>query len=293
MIRPGNPTPEVSGRGQPRPDVEEARRRRADERARGVEGRGTRSSAQGARRKTDRQARPPPSARTLVEGNPSLALVIPGLRPAPAEPLVPLRHSVGPEGDLFLLFPRASPAVRAVLKASAAFDTGEAEGVLEVTDVAPVAVPHRIRARAQVAGRLTPCPGAAFEAGTELLRLEPGEITLDDLWGTCLVEPDAFAAAAADPLRVCETEVLQHLAAWHSSEVALLCGLVESSPATGGCSRTATGAVPLALDRFGLRVRFTGDGGSFDARFDFPEPVSGPDDARRALRSLFAAARQD
>ena len=49
--------------------------------------------------------------------------------------------------------------------------------------------------------------------------------------------------------------------------------------------------MPLALDRFGLRVRFRGSEGTFDARFDFPEPVDGPEGARRALRALFAAAR--
>jgi hypothetical protein len=224
-------------------------------------------------------------ARTLIEGNSSLALSIPGLRPAPAGPLgpmVPLRRSVGPDGDVFLLFPAASPAARAARHAAG----DEVGAVLEVTDVAPVAVPHRVRGRAWVAGWLTPLPGGGFEPGTELLRLEPGEISLDDLWGTGLVEPDEFADAAADPLAPFETEVLQHLAAAHPDEMAGLCGLLGT-----GCRRAAT-AVPLALDRFGLRVRFTrADGSLFDARFDFPEPVTGPSGARRALHALFSAAQ--
>lgn len=267
MIRPGNPTPEVSGNGQPRPEVK---------------GAPTQPSA--AER-----------SRTLVEGNSSLALTIPGLRPAPAEPLVPLRQSVGPRGDVFLLFPRDSPAVRAVRHAA----DDEAEAVLEITDVAPVAVPHRIRGRAWLAGWLTVLPpglrpggtpGGAFEPGTELLRLETGDITVDDLWGTGLVEPDEFAAAEADPLRAYETEILQHLAGSHAAEVDMLCALV-STRAVRSCVPRA--AVPLALDRFGLRVRFTADDGNFDARFDFPEPVDGPDGVRRGLRALFAAARQE
>lgn len=90
MIRPGNPVPDVSDpqkqserspHGQPRPDAEDA----------------------------PRQPSAAERARTLVEGNSSPALVIPGLTPAPATPLVPLRHSVGPTGDIFLLFPRDSP----------------------------------------------------------------------------------------------------------------------------------------------------------------------------------------
>jgi hypothetical protein len=302
MIRPGDPTPELSGHGQPRPEVKVA----------------------------PRQPSAAERSRTLVEGNSSLALTIPGLRPEPAEPMVPLRQSLGPHGDVLLLFPHDSPAVRAVRHAA----DDEAGAVLEITDVAPVAVPHRIRGRAWLTGWLTAVPpelrlggppGDAFEAGTELLRLETGEITVDDLWGASLVEPDEFAAAEADPLRACETEVLQHLAAAHAAEVGLLCRLVGPAPVTGGpaaaeptaavpapaagpsgsdrsatglaaggCApRSATSAVPLALDRFGLRVRFLAAGGNFDARFDFPEPVDGPEGARRALRALFAAARDD
>jgi hypothetical protein len=48
-------------------------------------------------------------------------------------------------------------------------------------------------------------------------------------------------------------------------------------------------AVPLALDRFGLRVRLTGEQG-FDARFDFPEPVRDITELRRAMHTLFEAA---
>jgi hypothetical protein len=263
MIRPGNPAPDLSDpheqserspHGQPRPEGEEA----------------------------PRQPTAAERARTLVEGNPSAALVIPGLAPAPAVPLVPLRRSVGPAGDVFLLFPRDSPAVRAVRAAAG----DEAEAVLEITDVAPVAVPHRIRGRAWVAGWLTAVPGGSFEAGAELLRLEVGEISLDDLWGAARVDPDEFADAAADPLAAHETDILQHLAAAHTDEVGALCTLVS------GAGRCTNGAVPVALDRFGLRVRFRAEDGGFDARFDFPAPVEGLDGAQQALRELFAAARE-
>jgi hypothetical protein len=260
MIRPGNPVSDLTDQseqpehGQPRPEVEEA----------------------------PRQPSAAERARTLVEGNSSPALAIPGLSPAPAAPLVPLRRSVGPAGDVFLLFPRDSPAVRAVRAAAG----DEAAAVLEITDVAPVAVPHRIRGRAWVAGWLTAIPCAGFEAGTELLRLEVGEISLEDLWGAAQVEPDDFADACADPLAAHETEILQHLAAAHGDEVGTLCTLVS------GAGRCTTGAVPVALDRFGLRVRFRAEDGGFDARFDFPTPVDGLDGAQRAMRELFAAARE-
>jgi hypothetical protein len=255
MIRPGNPMPGVPAHGQPRPEVEEAPR--------------LPSAAE--------------RARTLVENNSSAVLTIPGLITGAADDMTPLRRSVGPTGDVFLLFADESPAARAVRAAGGE----EIEAVLEITDVAPVAVPHRIRGRAWVAGWLTPVPGGAMEAGTTLLRLETGEISLDDLWGAALVEPDDFADAAADPLAGCETELLQHLAAAHSDEVGLLCALAERSGAPCDGPR----AVPLALDRFGLRVRFTGEDGVFDARFDFPEPVTDRDTLRRSLHALFEAAR--
>src|SRR4051794_35183529 len=99
MIRPGNPMP---AHGQPRPDVDDARRRP--------------SAAE--------------RARTLVEGNPSAVLVIPGLTTVPPDRLVPEMRSVGPEGDVFLLFPADSPAVRAATRA----DDDELTAVLEITD---------------------------------------------------------------------------------------------------------------------------------------------------------------
>lgn len=243
MIRPGNPLPDVSNpseHGQPRPEMEEA----------------------------PQQPSAAERARTLVEGNPSLALAIPGLDTPDSAldalnalnaldgPLTPLRHSVGPAGDVFLLFARDAPAVRAVRAAenAAAGGADEVAAVLEITDVAPVAVPHRIRGRAWIAGWLTRVPGGAYEAGTELLRLEPGEISVDDLWGTEVVEPDEFADAVADPLAGHETEVLQHLAAVHAAEVGLLCGLVAAS---GGRRWTAATAPP---GRPSLRSRWDSTG---------------------------------
>lgn len=259
MFRPGNPMPGVPAHGQPRPEVEEAPR--------------LPSAAE--------------RARTLVENNSSAVMTIPGLVTAVADDMTPLRRSVGPTGDVFLLFRDESPVARVVRAAGGE----EIEAVLEITDVAPVAVPHRIRGRAWVAGWLTPVPGGAMEVGTTLLRLETGEISLDDLWGAALVEPDEFADAAADPLSDCETELLQHLAAAHSDEVGLLCALVGRYGMSCDGPRTAVGAVPLALDRYGLRVRFTGDEGVFDARFDFPEPIADRDGLRRSMHALFEAAR--
>ncbi|MCC3772368.1 DUF2470 domain-containing protein [Streptomyces sp. UNOC14_S4] len=234
--------------------------------------------------------------RTLVQSTCSAVLIVPGLvGSASARPerlsdlLAPLARSVGPDGEVFLVYPADSPAVRAATHAQ----DDELAAVLELTDVAPVSVPHRIRGRAWLSGWVTLVPGVA-EPGRMMLRLEVGDGSVDDLWGAESVEPEDFARAQPDPLVEHEAELLQHLHSAHGEQVRTLSSLL------GGHRRPRCAhdrAVPVALDRFGLRVRFTaahGDGAaaerSFDARFEFPEPVRDIVGLRRAMHTLFEAA---
>ncbi|WP_086731638.1 DUF2470 domain-containing protein, partial [Streptomyces fradiae] len=174
------------------------------------------------------------------------------------------------------------------VRAAAPARGDELRAVLELTDVAPVAVPHRVRGRAWVSGRLTLSPAAA-EPGRALLRLEVGDLHLDDLWGAGPVDPEDFARAEPDPLRAHEAELLQHLAAAHDDRMLALAALLGHRAGTGPAAvRRVT---PLALDRFGLRVRCRdAEGRTFDARFDFPAPVRHVHGLRRALHALFEAA---
>ncbi|MEV4441486.1 DUF2470 domain-containing protein [Streptomyces sp. NPDC049577] len=226
--------------------------------------------------------------RTLVQSTCSAVLLIPGLGSARREQLEPEARNVGPAGDVLLVHPADSPVVRAATHAQ----DGELSAVLEITDVAPVAVPNRVRGRAWLSGRLTCVPGVA-EPGRMLLRLEPVEVSLDDLWGAERVDPESFAAAAPDPLMPYETELLQHLHSGHGDQVRRLTALLGERAPEPRCMR----AVPLALDRFGLRVRFTHGHGpgspadrSFDTRFEFPAPVRDVAGLRRAMHQLFEAA---
>lgn len=192
---------------------------------------------------------------------------------------------MGPDGDVFLRFPAGSPVVRAAAHARGDGFTA----VLEITDVAPVSVPYRIRGRARISGRLTSVPGPA-EPARMMLRLEVQGASIDDLWGAEDIGPDAFRDVEADPLAGHEAELLQHLHAVHGEQMAMLSTLLgERTADRRPTPRPAV--VPVALDRFGLRVRFVEDGGAcFDARFEFPDPVRDISELRRAMYTLFEAA---
>ncbi|MEU1126232.1 DUF2470 domain-containing protein [Streptomyces sp. NPDC005899] len=223
--------------------------------------------------------------RTLVQSTCSAVLLVPGLVAAPDHRSVPDDRSVGPRGDLFLRFPADSPLVRALTQGR----DDEPAAVLEITDVAPVSVPHRIRGRARVGGRLSCVPGQAGP-GRTMLRLETAEAFVDDLWGAEEVTADAFRDAEPDPFVAHEAELLQHLHAAHAERMGSLSALL-GERTTPGCAAHGPDAVPLALDRFGLRVRFVEGGRAcFDARFEFPEPVREIGQLRRAVRTLFEAA---
>jgi hypothetical protein len=200
---------------------------------------------------------------------------------------MPDARTVGADGEVLMVFPADSPAVRAAAHAR----DDELTAVLEITDVAPVSVPHRIRGRAWLSGLLTRVPDREAEPGRTLLRLEVGEACVDDLWGAELVEAGEFVTAVADPLVEHEAELLQHLHAAHGAEVQGLRRLIgERAAGHGEAGPSGAGtAVPVALDRFGLRVRFTGVQ-CFDARFDFPEPVKDVSGLRRAMHTRCDAA---
>ncbi|MGW7292053.1 DUF2470 domain-containing protein [Streptomyces xiamenensis] len=238
--------------------------------------------------------------RTLVESNASASLTIPGTELDEPGLSTPESRAVAASGEVMLLIPARAPAARAAVHAQG----DDLTAVMEITDVAPVSVPHRIRGRGWVAGWLTAVAGSERAAAAQLLarrhpagpvpgpewtmlRLEVGEAYTDDLWGAAQVEPDEFAAASPDPLARHEAELLQHLAASHETQLRSLCALLGDRGNSCGAWRQV---VPLGLDRFGLRVRFCAGEHCFDARFDFPEPVRDVTELRRAMRHLFEAA---
>ncbi len=250
-----------------------------------TEGRSDRGQPRPSGPETTRLPSAAERTRTLVQSTCSSVLLVPGLQVVHPVQLMPDSRAVGPDGDLFLGFAAGSPAVRAATHAQG----DELTAALELTDVAPVSVPHRIRGRARVTGWLTAVPGLAGP-GRMTLRLEFGEASVDDLWGAEMVGPDAFRDAVADPLVTHEAELLQHLHAAHGEQMATLATLLGERTANGRATG-APRAVPVALDRFGLRVRFIeSEAACFDARFEFPDPVRDIGELRRAMHTLFEAA---
>lgn len=252
------------------------------------------ATADGCDRRRSRGKRPDGAsrARTLAAHAASGLLELPGQ--IADEPVVPAARTVESDGSILMMVP---PEIGAAVLTS----RDDVAAVLHLVDVAPVAVPQRVRAHCWVAGWLsTPSGSGLGQAAARLaaathdpallasggsrsgavVRLEPGEVLVDDLWGAEHVEPDAYGAAAADPVAVHEAELLQHLASAHSAELYHLCRLADAAA-------KGDHVAPVALDRYGLRLRCTGPTHTRDVRFEFTSAVTGPATLGEALRRLF------
>lgn len=178
-------------------------------------------------------------------------------------------HTITSCGEILLNVPAESP-----LRSSVADDAEPA--TIEVTDIAPVAVRDRVRARLTLAGWLSP--------HGEQLRFEPAHATLTLANTTTLVTADDIGAANPDPLSVVEADFLTHLDHTHSEEVALLTRLLSRRQL-----QSAQRVRPLSLDRYGLVLRVERARGHVDARLPFPRPVRTPDELGPAMHHLLAS----
>lgn len=180
-------------------------------------------------------------------------------------------HTVTSCGQILLDIPVASP-----LRSSVAADREPA--TIEVTDIAPVAVRDRVRARITLAGWLSP--------HREQLRFEPAHAALTQANTTTLVTADDIAAASTDPLSVVEADFLTHLDHAHADEVALLTRLLSHRHL-----QSAQRVRPLSLDRYGLVLRIERIRSHVDARLPFHRPVSTPDELGPAMHYLLTRTR--
>lgn len=188
-------------------------------------------------------------------------------------------HSLESSGRLLLTVPADSHVGVEV----AWSPDGDLAATLEFTDVAPVAVPDRVRARVLLGGWLSfDREGASAEAlcfETATARLEHDGHQYD-------LEADELADAEPDPLAATEAELLTHLAGSHGDAVALLAQLVERRLLLG-----VTSVDPLRLDRYGVVLRLRRTRGHRDVRLPFPTPLRNPAHGVVELRALLSQAR--
>jgi hypothetical protein len=191
------------------------------------------------------------------------------------------RHRVDADGRVCLSVPGDS--VLAIEIGSAG---GRLPVLLEITDVAAVAMRDRVRARASLAGALIVLPGPADD-GTELhVVLELAAADLVERGEVTTVAPDAFAAAAPDPLADREANLLCHLVAAHADLVSWLARLVPADRLHG-----VRRVHPLRLDRYGIELRLEFPSRERDVRLAFSTPVESAADAPSRLLELLARAR--
>ncbi|MDH6709671.1 hypothetical protein P3T27_006419 [Kitasatospora sp. MAA19] len=165
---------------------------------------------------------------------------------------------------------------------------GATEGlavVLDVTDIAPVAVRDRVRARLTLAGRLH-LAHLADDGLSVHLRVDVAHAVLATPYGTGALTADDLALATPDPLARYEAAMLTHLADDHADALAVLTRLLDPD-----LLAQHPDVRPLALDRHGLVLRLDHPHGHRDVRLVFPEPAADTEDFGHRMHQLLTAAQ--
>ncbi|MEV5613107.1 DUF2470 domain-containing protein [Streptomyces sp. NPDC052225] len=183
-------------------------------------------------------------------------------------------HTVDAASRLVLLDP-ADDLLTAEL--AAASHAGLAAYV-EVTDVAPVAVRDRVRARLTLSGRLT-----AAGPGTLVFRPAQAAISEDDKVRT--LDAAALAAAAPDPLAAHEAEILCHLDTGHADFLVELAELRHPRALSG-----VEYVRPVLLDRKGIVLRLEKRDAHEDLRVPFLAEARAPHEVGHRIQELLDPA---
>ncbi|MBV6699007.1 DUF2470 domain-containing protein [Kitasatospora aureofaciens] len=180
---------------------------------------------------------------------------------------------------------RLRAPIDAPLTLAAARATDGLAVVLDVTDVAPVAVRDRVRARLTLAGRLR-LAHLADDGVSVHLRVDVAHAVLSTPYGTGAITAADLALAHPDPLARPEAGLLTHLADDHADALAVLTRLLDPA-----LLADRPDVRPLALDRYGLVLRLDHPHGHRDVRLVFPEPAADTEDFGHRMHDLLAAAR--
>ncbi|QOV34848.1 DUF2470 domain-containing protein [Streptomyces ferrugineus] len=155
---------------------------------------------------------------------------------------------------------------------------GDLAALAEFTDIAPVAVRERVRARLTLGGWLS-------ALGPKTLVFNPARAVLAEGDGTAVVGLDELALASPDPQATHEAEMLARLDATHADTVAPLARLLPAREQLG-----ATVVRPLRLDRHGLVLRSETPDSHHDTRLPFDTSATHPGEAVRQIHVLLARA---
>jgi hypothetical protein len=160
-------------------------------------------------------------------------------------------------------------------------DSSGPPSTMEFTEVCPIAVRHRIRARVRLLGRLAaqPPPGS--------FRFVVADVVIDQDGESHQVAWQDYQQAAPDPLRAIATDHVQHLHAHHRGALDLLSRLCGRSALSG-----ATAVVPIGLDRAGLLLRVERSRGHSDVRLGFRTSVASSAGLASELTHLITLARR-
>lgn len=174
--------------------------------------------------------------------------------------------------------------------------------VVHAAALRPIQGPDRVRTRVELRGFLTivrrPAEHIAaalrwastrtaerppFKPGCLMLRGEVLAINIDGLQ----VDPDAYAAAAPDPLVDHETAILEELLRNRTADIIEICGLLEPE-----LLAEATEIAPSGLDRHGLTVWLSGPERVCEIRLPFAMPVDRLHDLPAAMGLLLDGVRR-
>ncbi|NJC12826.1 hypothetical protein F4558_002652 [Micromonospora profundi] len=169
---------------------------------------------------------------------------------------------------------------------------------LDVTQLVPVAVRSRVRARVWMQGT-----ARRFDSGildscdcdtvmslldlppVALWAVEPIEIGLTDDIGDTSVSVSAYRGARPDPLAADEAVHLQHLTDRHGDLLDQLAARVDPALTAG-----STRVVPVAVDADGIVLRAEAPARHTDVRLPFAHRVTRSADLAEGLRMLLAEA---
>ena len=212
----------------------------------------------------------------------------------------PVRHLAGSGGDLLLLVDEGSPLAGRLDELAAAAGPGhDVPAVLDVLDVPPglSGIP---RARFCATGWVDVVPLAEqrrlaataarptaalldIGAGRRLVRLDVADLRVTTSSGVHLVPEDAYAAALPDPLYAEEHGTVAHLEAHHRDR--LITWVLRQLPLEQ--ARQVREVAVTGLDRYGVDVLCTLTGSTVQLRGAFAAPLTGEQQLRGALCTLF------